>query len=145
MNQFIDSLKKRQAQLEKEQADLQRTINEAHARLNAVTGALNGVHALLHLEGVVPDNGAAPGSMVVQPSGALTLNGRAPQLYDVVISALQDRKPHTTLEIVEVAQKQGVKFEGKDPMKTVSMTLLGISRGKKYKHHGNGSYQQIAD
>jgi hypothetical protein len=95
MSQFIDSLKKKQIQLEKEQGDLQRTINDTQQRLNAVGGALAGIHSLLRLEGVASEGGAALTNTVIQPgSGSLTLSGSSPpQLYDVVIKAVKDKKP----------------------------------------------------
>jgi hypothetical protein len=149
MSQLTDSLRKRQRELHTEFNQTMREVQERQARAAALQQAIAGIDSILRLDGVTdqPDMlSGANGSSVIQPgAGALTLGGKPPQLYDVVVEVLQDKKPHAAPEILERVKNRGVTFGDKDPMKAVGMTLLGISRSKKYKHHGNGLYQKVAD
>ncbi len=145
MSQLADSLQKKLAELQAEHNQLTKSITDAQTRLNAVSGAIAGIHALLHVDGIMP-NDTSMTNGVAQPSNGYQPGDRTPPaLYDLITAILADRKQHTVEEVVSVAKNRGVPFGDKDPQKAVAMTLLGISRSKKFKHHPNGTYQRVAD
>jgi hypothetical protein len=146
MSQFIESLKKKSRALKAEQAELYKRMTEDQNRFNAINGAIAGIDALLRVDGVTPetDNPTPSDTIKLDPSAAI-ISTKAPELYEVLSAALQDQKPHKVDELLTLAKTRGVDFGSKDPYKAVSMTLLGISRGKKFKHHENGTFQKVVD
>jgi hypothetical protein len=115
-----------------------------------VNGAIAGIDALLRVDGlenaddVQKKPGATLNITVKASTGEVITGGEPPHLYDVVNSALQDGKPHSTQEVLEIAQTRGAKL-GVHPLRNVAGTLVGLARGAKVKRLDDGRFQKVAD
>lgn len=129
MSDFIVSLRKKRAAFVTEQAELMALIQKSHTRVTDLNGAIAGIDSLLKLEGVGAEK---------PPSGAA---GMPKDFGEALLWLLADHKPRSTQDLADEATNYGVDFEGKNPLRKINFTLLGIRKGGRVQQTADGRWQ----
>jgi len=129
---YVQGLLSRQADFKKEREELMQSIKDDQDRLQTLNGAITGIDQLLVLEGVSP---------VIATSTASTIVSEDRSLSALLASLLSDGKSRSVEELVKAVEETGFDFEGKNPLRAVGFTLMGMGRGGKYIKSAEGRWK----
>lgn len=139
MANFNKELLRKAQELKKEQQSLLAQIRERKQRLATVSGAISGIEQLLVLEGVelsAPD----------QQSQPTKGNGRSDIfLPELLKKALADKAFHATEDLAASVEAMGYDFEGKNPLRSVNFTLMGLRRGGGFERRADGHWRYFGN
>lgn len=122
------------ADFEEEMIQLDQKAAEINMRRSDVSAAINGIRAFLKAKGKPPIAATA------EPE--ITSNGKT--LISTLREALADKRPHTLLELADIAARRGFDFGDKRPLRTVNATLLGGGKAVGINRLPDGKWQLTA-
>lgn len=123
---FIDSLRKKAADLIEERDKLQLEMQKGHNRMAALNGAIAGIDQLIKLDET--DSVSSGQGELIEKLPAEESTG----LPGVLEAVMADKKYRTLDEVTDAVKAAGYDFGERHPKKAVGFTLLGLKRGGKF-------------
>jgi hypothetical protein len=131
MSDLNSLLRQRKAELSRQRAELQARIKADNETLTKVLAAENGIDAVLQIDD--SPSAGSQASFIIEGKAIVPKNSNPPPLAECIKDVLADGEDHETHDLIDVAKIRGVDFSGKDPWKSVNMTLLGLQSGKSVR------------
>jgi hypothetical protein len=142
MDPLIAPLRKKLLEFQQKRNAVMSRMAADQATLSDLNGAINGIEAILKIEGALES--PTPTQVQIALSTVPAKNGRGQKLADLLKKELSDKRPRALPDLVSAVQSQGYDFAGKRPEKAVNFTLMGIANGKKIERVGPDLWRMTA-